>query len=368
MKIPFADIKRQYKEIKSEIDVAVSSVIESGAFVRGPFVEEFENQYADAYGVKNCISCANGTDAIYIALKSLGIGLCDEVITTSASWISTSEVVTQAGAKVIFCDIDQNTSNIDVDKLEERITDKTKAVIVVHLYGHPCDMDKITSLCQKHNLFLIEDCAQAHFAEFKGKKVGTFGNIGCFSFYPGKNLGAFGDAGCMVTNDETLAKNVKMFANHGSLIKHQHQIEGINSRLDGIQAAVLSVKLKYIDRWTNRRIEIAKMYNKLLADVSEIQLPLLDEDKKSVFHLYVIKTDKRDELKKYLADNGISTGQHYPSALPFLEAYSYLNHKKEDFPVAHKWSETILSLPMFPEMDNVEAVYVCEKIKEFFRN
>ncbi|SVD78190.1 uncharacterized protein METZ01_LOCUS431044, partial [marine metagenome] len=245
MRIPFVDLKAQYHSIKEEIDTAIQNVINETAFIKGKYVQNFEEEYAEIYGVKHCISCANGTDAIYITLKALGIGPGDEVITTALSWISTSETITQAGARVVFVDIDPDYYTIDTAKIENKITEKTKAIIPVHLYGHPGNMTDIMAIAEKYNLKVIEDCAQAHFAQWKGKYVGTFGIAGTFSFFPGKNLGAFGDAGCIVTNDDELAQKVRMFAHHGALKKHHHEFEGINSRLDGLQAAVLSVKLKY---------------------------------------------------------------------------------------------------------------------------
>ncbi|MGB7295408.1 MAG: DegT/DnrJ/EryC1/StrS family aminotransferase, partial [Candidatus Aminicenantales bacterium] len=238
MNIPFVDLKAQYQALKGEIDAAIQSVIDKAAFVGGPHVQEFEIGFADKYGVKHCISCANGTDAIYITLKALGIGPGDEVITVANSWISTSETISQTGARPVFVDIDPDYYHIDSQKIEEKISSKTKAVIPVHLFGQPACIEEIKTICKKHRLLLIEDCAQAHFATYKSQKVGTFGIAGTFSFYPGKNLGAYGDAGSIITDDDHLAEHARMFANHGSLRKHQHNMEGINSRLDGIQAAI----------------------------------------------------------------------------------------------------------------------------------
>ena len=366
MKIPFCNLKTQYLSIKDEIDNAIHSVINETAFVRGKYVTEFERAYAEKYGVTHCISCANGTDAIYITLKALGIGQGDEVITTAHSWISTSETITQAGAKVVFVDIEPDYYTIDVSKIEEKINEKTKAIIPVHLYGQPAEMDKIKDICDKYKLYLIEDCAQAHFAEYKGKKVGTIGNAGTFSFYPGKNLGAYGDAGAVITNDDELAEKVRMIANHGSLKKHEHEMEGINSRMDGIQAGVLSVKLKYINEWTKKRLENALLYNYLLKDVEGITAPEIRNNSTHVFHLYVIRTNKRDELQKYLKENGITTGIHYPKALPFLKAYDHFDYNTKDFPIAYQYQNEILSLPMFPEMTEKMIADVSNKIKYFF--
>ena len=366
MKIPFVDLKAQYHFIKDEIDIAIQNVINETSFIKGKYVQQFEEEYADAYGVKHCISCANGTDAIYIALKALGVGTGDEVITVANSWISTSETITQTGAKPVFVDIEPEYYTIDVSRIEEKITPKTKAIIPVHLFGQPAEMDTIIDICKRHNLFLVEDCAQAHFAEWKGQKVGTFGIAGTFSFFPGKNLGAYGDAGAIISNDDDVAQKARMFANHGSLIKHKHEFEGINSRMDGIQAAILSVKLPYIHEWNQKRLQNALLYNELLADVGGIEIPKIRPKVKHIFHLYVVRTPKRDKLQKYLKECGISTGIHYPTALPFLKAYNYLKHEPEDYPVAYQYQDEILSLPMFPELSTEQIHFIYEKIKEFF--
>ena len=367
MNIPFVDLKTQYLALKSEIDAAIHSVIERTAFIRGPHVEEFERSFATKYGVKHCVSCANGTDAIYITLKSIGIGPGDEVITVANSWISTSETITQTGAKPVFVDIEPDYYHIDPQKIEEKITPKTKAIIPVHLFGQAARIDDIRKICEKHNLFLIEDCAQAHFATYQSRKVGTFGIAGTFSFYPGKNLGAYGDAGAIITNDDGLAIKALMFANHGSPRKHVHEMEGINSRMDGIQAAILSVKLKYIDKWNLARNENALTYNRLLAGIDQVQIPKIRENSVHIFHLYVIRTEKRDELAGFLNSKGIETGIHYPTALPFMPAYKYVGHQPNDFPVAHKYQGEIISLPMFPELKDDQIEYIANSIREFYR-
>ena len=364
MNIPFVDLKAQYQSIKKEIDKAIQNVIDETAFIKGKYVKKFEEEYADAYGVKHVISCANGTDAIYITLKAMDIGLGDEVITTALSWISTSETITQTGARVVFVDIDPDYYTIDTAKIEEKITNKTKAIIPVHLYGHPANMSKIMVIAKKYNLKVLEDCAQAHFAKWQGKYVGTYGDAGTFSFFPGKNLGAYGDAGCIVTNDDDLAEKMRRFSRHGALGKHDHEIEGINSRLDGLQAAILSVKLKYIHEWTDLRIQHAALYNKLLSG-SGVETPHTYEAAKHVFHLYVIRTENRDELQSYLNENGISTGVHYPTSLPYLKAYEYLGHTPADFPVAYEYMNKILSLPMFPELDKNSIRKIVRNISTF---
>jgi dTDP-4-amino-4,6-dideoxygalactose transaminase len=367
MNVPFVDLNAQYLSLKGEIDAAIQSVVNKTAFVGGPYVQEFETAFAEKYGVKHCISCANGTDAIYITLKALRIGPGDEVITVANSWISTSETISQAGARPVFVDIDPDYYHIDPQKIEEKISSKTKAVIPVHLFGQPASIDEIQGICEKHNLFLIEDCAQAHFATYEGRKVGTFGIAGTFSFYPGKNLGAYGDAGAIITDDDNLAERARMFANHGSLRKHQHDMEGINSRLDGVQAAILSVKLKYIDKWNLARNKNALVYNRLLSGLGQIRTPKIRENSFHIFHLYVIRSEKRDELANFLKSKGIETGIHYPTALPFMTAYSYLGHKRSDFPIANQMQDGILSLPMFPELTDEQINYVASSTKEFFK-
>ena len=363
MKIPIVDLKAQYQSIKTEIDEAIQNVINETSFIKGKYVKQFEENYAEIYGVKHVVSCANGTEAIYITLKALGIGPGDEVITTALTWISTSETITQAGARVVFVDIGPDYYTIDPDQIEEKITDKTKAIIPVHLYGHPANMSRVMAIASKHNLKVIEDCAQSHFAQWQGQNVGTTGDAGTFSFFPGKNLGAYGDAGCIVTNDDELAQKARMFANHGSLKKNENEFEGINSRLDGMQAAILSVKLKYIHNWTDLRIRHAATYNELLLGVENIVTPVTHQDSKHVFHLYVIRTENRDELQSRLKQNGVSTGIHYPTALPFLKAYNYLGHVPGDFPVAYQYSREILSLPMYPELNENDKYFLSEVIK-----
>lgn len=365
MNIPFVDLKAQYQSIKTEIDTAIQNVIDETAFIKGKYVQKFEETYAQRYGVKHVISCANGTDAIYITLKALGVGSGDEVITTALSWISTSETITQAGAKVVFVDIDPDYYTIDTGKMEEKITSKTKAIIPVHLYGQPANMDAIMSIAKKYNLTVIEDCAQAHFAEYKGEKVGTFGIAGTFSFYPGKNLGAYGDAGAIITNNDDLAAKLRMYANHGAIVKHQHDIEGINSRLDGLQASILLAKLPFIHEWNQKRYQLALAYNELLKDIKFISIPKIRPACRHIFHLYVIRIHNRDHLQNYLKNKGIETAIHYPTALPFLNAYNYLGHKPDDFPLAYQYQSEILSLPMYPEMTTDMIEYVAENIKSF---
>lgn len=371
MKIPFVDLKAQYKTIKTEVDKAIQSVITDTAFINGKYVNEFENNFASALNINHCIGVGNGTDAITIALKSLNIGNNDEVITAANSFFATSEAITNAGAKVVFVDCLPETYTIDYSKIEEKITNNTKAIIPVHLYGYPAEMDKICEIAKKHNLFIVEDSAQAHLVEFningKWKKIGSYGDIATFSFYPGKNLGAYGDAGALVTNDEEIARKIRMYANHGRISKYDHEFEGFNSRMDGIQGAILNVKLKYLNEWTGKRQNAAKKYSELLSNVKDVVLPVWNGNAKPVFHLYVIRSSKRDELKQFLIDNGISCGIHYPITLPNLTAYKHLGHIPEDFPLSTKYQDEILSLPIFPEITDEQIQYVCDTIKEFFK-
>jgi dTDP-4-amino-4,6-dideoxygalactose transaminase len=365
MNIPFVDLKIQYDSIKEEIDSAISKVISQTAFIGGPHVKNFEEVFAKFCNVKHCIGVGNGTDAIFIALRSFGIGKGDEVITAANSFIATSEAITMTGAKAVFVDINPRTYNIDVRKIEEEITPRTKAIIPVHLYGQPADMDPILKIAKKYNLKVVEDAAQAHGATYKGHQIGSIGDIACFSFYPGKNLGAYGDGGAVVTNNDELALKARMIANHGRVDKYDHEIEGINSRLDGLQAAILEVKLKHLPKWTEMRRKNAYCYNKYLTGTG-LTTPVEIENVIAVYHLYVVRVKKelRQKLQAHLQSKGISTGIHYPIALPNLKAYAYLNHTETDFPEASKASQEIVSLPMFPELDEKHIQYVTKSIKE----
>ena len=366
MNIPFVDLKIQYHNLKIEIDAAISEVVENTAFISGKYAKQFEREFAAYVGAEHCIACGNGTDALQLTLMAMGIGHGDEVIVPANSFIATSEAVTAAGARVVFCDADRQSDNIDVSLIEKHITTKTRAIIAVHLYGKPAEMDEILSLASRHNLRVIEDSAQAHGATYKGRTVGTMGHAACFSFYPGKNLGAYGDAGAVVTNDDVLARKIRMLANHGRIDKYNHEFEGYNSRMDGIQAAVLSVKLKHLDNWIENRRRVAAAYKKELAHLAGIALPAEEEHQQSVYHLFVIKLDRRDDLQAFLKENGISSGIHYPIGLPFLKAYDYLNHSEKDFPVTASNQKRLLSLPIYPEMTSEQIDYVCGHIKAFF--
>ncbi len=356
--IKFLDLHAQYLGIKSEIDDAIAGVIANSAYIGGERVKNFEINFAAYIGAKHCIGVGNGTDALEIALCSLGLPKGAKVLVPANSFIATSEAVTNAGFEVIFADVNDDYT------IEPNIVDGLKAVICVHLYGLPCDMDKIKAFCIKHSLVLIEDCAQAHGAEYKGHKVGTFGDMATFSFYPGKNLGAYGDGGAIMTNNDAFARKARMIANHGRIAKYEHEFEGRNSRLDGLQAAVLDVKLPYLDGWLDRREAVANTYLRELSD-TPIALPKVYIDRRQAWHLFVIRTDRRDELKEFLTSCGIETGIHYPIALPKLEAYSYITQDTSKFFACHADGK-LLSLPIGEHLSESDAIFVCEKIKEFF--
>lgn len=360
MKVPFVDLKAQYASIKPEIDNAIQGVLNNTSFIGGAIVKEFEESFAQYLGVDNCVSCANGTDAIEIALQAMGIGEGDEVIVPAMSWIATSEAVSTVGAIPVFVDILPETFTIDPGQIRLKISNKTKAIIPVHLYGRPCKMDQIMDIAKEFDLKVLEDSAQAHGAIYNNQKIGSFGDIATYSFYPGKNLGAYGDAGAIITNDNELAQKCKMICNHGQISKHNHQMEGRNSRMDTIQAAILNTKLPYLDEWTNKRIANAKYYNELFKD-ARFKIPIID-DLKSAFHLYVINIENRDEIKSKLQAMGIGTQIHYPNALPALKPYSSKNNM-EDFPVADKLAKNGLSLPLFPELSKAEMEYVAMSIQ-----
>ncbi|KYG24592.1 erythromycin biosynthesis sensory transduction protein eryC1 [Bradyrhizobium sp. AT1] len=365
MSVPFADLQLQYQTIKGAIDDAIAAVIRDNAFIRGSYVDRFERDFASAVSVEHCVSCANGTDALYLVMAALNVRPGDEVITTAHSWISTAAMITHAGATVKFCDTDGATFTIDPAAVEAAITPRTVGIIPVHLYGQPADMAAIMAIAEKHRLWVIEDCAQAHLAQFDGQAVGTFGAAATYSFYPGKNLGAMGDAGAVVTKDPELAERIAMLARHGGLVKHQHHIEGINSRLDGLQAAILSAKLPHLVGWTKARQEAAKRYDSALSQIEAIEIPQVVSGRDHVYHLYTIKHPKRDELAAYLASKGIQTAVNYPTALPFLPAYSRFGHRPEDFPHAFRDQSRILSLPMFAEITAAQQQDVVEGIRSF---
>lgn len=359
MGIPFVDLKAQYQRIKPEIDATIQDVVSNTAFIGGKKLKEFEVAFAEFCGAKHAIGVGNGTDALEIALKGLGVGDGDEVITVSHSFIATSEAIKQVGGQVRFVDIDPRTYTLDPDKLAAAITPRTKVIIPVHLYGQPADMQRIMQIAEQHGIKVLEDSAQAHGAVYQGQRPGTLGHIAAFSFYPGKNLGAYGDGGAIVTNDDELAKFCRMYANHGRLTKYEHEFEGVNSRLDGLQAAILNVKVKYLDGWNAERRQAAAWYDELLTPLSPtVTIPHVQAETSPVYHLYVIQVPERDALLERLSAAGISGGVHYPVPLHEQPAYRHLNHAPEDFPITHAVARNIVSLPMFPEItrEQVEAV------------
>ena len=358
----FIDLKTQYRRLKPSVDARIHKVLEHGQYVMGPECLELEQKLAAYVGTRHCIGVASGTDALLIALMALGIGPGDEVITVANSFIATSEAVTAAGARVVFVDCARDTYTIDIAAVERAITGKTRAIIPVHLYGQPADMAPLLDLAQQHNLLVIEDAAQAHGARYRDRPAGSFGDCACFSFYPGKNLGAYGDGGAIVTNNDALAKKIRMYANHGRTEKYNHEFEGMNSRLDNLQAAVLDVKLRHLERWTERRQAVASAYEAALQGL--VVTPVTDPACRHVYHLYVVRVKQREQVIQFLKEQGIATGVHYPIALPFLNAYRYLGHRAADFPVAHELQNEILSLPMHGDLTDEQVAYVVAGLRE----
>lgn len=363
--IPLVDLGKQYASIKNEIEPAILEVLRTTRFIAGPRVEAFEQDFSAMHDSKFGVAVNSGTAALHVALWALGIKAGDEVILPVNTYIATAEAVSLCGATPVFVDHNEYF-NIDASKIEEVITERTKMVIAVHLYGQPACLDRISDICKSHDIILLEDCAQSHLAEYKGKKTGSFGAAGCFSFYPGKNLGACGEAGAVVTSDESLAATMQQIKQHGvSNDKYLHNIAGHNYRMEELQAAALRVKLNHIAKWTDLRRQHAGTYCEMLADMDSIELPLEMDGAKHVYHLFVIKTDNRDALLKHLNSNGIGAGLHYPTPLHMQPAYASLGYKEGDFPVAEKSAKQILSLPMFPELENDQIARICDLIRNF---
>ncbi len=363
--IKFLDLKNQYLSIQAEIDQAMADVIQRSAFIGGSEIKDLERDFAAFQNAKHCVAVANGTDALEIVIEALELPSGSEIIVPANSFIASSEAVTRSGHRVVFCDCDPGNYTISIESLRSKITSKTKAIMAVHLYGHPCNMGALGEVADEFGLKIIEDCAQAHGAEFNDNRIGAIGHIGTFSFYPGKNLGAYGDGGAIVTNDDELAKKCRMIANHGRIEKYNHIFEGRNSRLDNLQAAVLNVKLKYLESWTEKRIAIADRYLEGLKDMEQITLPFRESWARQVYHLFVIRTDRRDELKAYLQERNIQTGIHYPIALPKLQAYKYTAQESEDF-FANQTDTLLLSLPIGEHMTLEDADIVIAAVKEFY--
>ncbi|OGB20894.1 MAG: erythromycin biosynthesis sensory transduction protein eryC1 [Burkholderiales bacterium RIFCSPLOWO2_02_FULL_57_36] len=363
--IKFLDLAAQYQSIKAEIDSAIANVIKESAFIGGTYVKDFETQFGAYVTAKYCIGMANGTDALEIAIEAANLPQGSEIIVPGNSFIASSEAVTRGGYKVVFADVDHGSYTLTAETIRAKLTDRTKAIIAVHLYGHPCDMDALLDICTEHGLVLIEDCAQAHGAEYKGRRIGSIGHMAAFSFYPGKNLGAYGDAGAITTQDEAFATRARMIANHGRIAKYDHEFEGRNSRLDGLQAAILSAKLPHLESWTMRRIEIADFYLQNLAGIDDLILPERKQWARQVYHLFVVRTTRRDGLKGYLAEKGIESGIHYPIALPKLAAYSYCGLANEDT-FYNKTDSTLLSLPIGEHLTLEDAKRVTGAVHDFF--
>lgn len=363
--IKFLDLADQYHRIRSDIDAAIRGTLEDADFIGGKRVGKFERDFADFQDAAFCIGVGNGTDALEIAIEAMELPKDSEIVVPANSFIASSEAVTRSGCRVVFCDCDPKNYTISISSLKSKITTKTSAILAVHMYGHPCDMDPIIAIAEKHDLKIIEDCAQAHGATYKGKKLGAIGHVGAFSFYPGKNLGAYGDGGMISTNCPSIAKQARMIANHGRIEKYNHEFEGRNSRLDAIQASILSVKLKHLSDWTKKRNKIAKFYNDNIIENKRLILPTIEDWAYSAFHLYVISTPERDSLQEFLNENGIQTGIHYPISLPKLNAYRYLKQYNDAF-FANDNDQNLLSLPVGDHLHETQTQFVASKVNEFF--
>ncbi len=369
--IPPIDLVRQYKTIGKEVSAAVQDVLTSGRYIGGPLVESFEQQFANYVGAVECVACNSGTDALYLALRALEIGPGDEVITTPFTFIATAEVITAVGATPVFIDIDAQTFNLDVTQIAAAITDKTRAIMPVHLFGQPVDMSTVMSIAQAHNIVVIEDCAQATGAQWQGKKVGSIGHIGCFSFFPTKNLGACGDGGAVVTNDQSIAASIRKLREHGMASRYCHEATGINSRLDALQAAILQIKLPYLERWNDARREVAAYYHQLLNPVPGVVIPQEIAEGHSVWNQYTIRLIKdssssnyRDEVRRRLQQLGISSMVYYPLALHLQPVYKSLGYQAGQLPVTEQICHEVLSLPMFPELSFEEQQQVVYALKD----
>jgi len=376
MKIPFVDLNAQHAEIKKELKQAIKRVIEKSDFILGEEVRSFEKEFADYIGAKFAVGVNSGTDALFLGLLSLGVEKGDEVIVPAFTFIATALAVSFTGARPVFVDIDEQTYNIDINKIEKAITKKTKAIIPVHLYGQPADMHPILQIAKRHNLRIIEDCAQAHGAEYRfqetsnqkpvTRKVGSIGDIGCFSFYPTKNLGACGDGGMVVTNNKKIYKRLFMLRNYGRRDRYNHLVLGYNSRLDTVQAAILRLKLQKLDKWNNMRRQNAKIYNKYLKDCPGLVIPKEEEHLRHVYHIYAIRTKNRNEICDRLKQEGISVLIHYPIPLHLQPVYKNLGYRRGDFPISEKVANEVISLPMFPHLKIKDIEYVSNVLKDIY--
>ena len=366
-KIPYLDLPAQLRGIRKEIDAAIAQTIDHCSFCLGPDVAQFEKDFARCIGAEHSVGFNSGTSALHVAMLLLGVGPGDEVVTTPFTFVATSWAISYVGAKPVYVDVDDATMNLDPKLLERVITPKTKAVMPVHLYGHPFDLDPILAICRKHKLPLVEDAAQAHAAKYRGKVVGTFGDISCFSFYPGKNLGACGEGGALVTNSAVFDKRARSLREHGSTVRYYHDEVGYNYRMEGIQGAVLGVKLKHLAKWTAERRRVAHRYHELLAN-TPLQLPREASWGESAYHLYVVRHPRRDDLKRHLEANGVGCALHYPLPLHLQKCYANLGHKAGDFPIAEKAARECLSLPIYPELTDAQIQRVAEVVRDFFQN
>lgn len=364
MGVPFVDLKAQYQSIQTEIDAAIREVVESCAFVLGPAVERFERDFADYLGVEEVVGVNNGTAALQLTLLALGIGPEDEVIVPAHTFFATAEAVSQVGAKPVFVDVHRDTANLDASLLASAVTPRTRAIIPVHLYGQPADMEPILRFASERGLLVIEDACQAHGAHYRGRRVGSFGRAGCFSFYPGKNLGAYGEGGAIATNDHELAQRLRRLRDHGQTERYHHAEVGFNARLEGIQGAVLGVKLQHLDRWNRARRAHANVYCEDLKGAG-VALPVEAESCESIYHLFVVRSERRDELREHLTSRGIQTGLHYPIPVHLQDAYAGLGRHEGDFPESEAWARECLSLPMFPELSFAQIDQVIQGVKSF---
>ncbi len=368
-KIPLVDLRAQYETIKPEIDAAIQRTIDTTAFILGPEAKQFEDHFAEFCGVKHALGLDSGTAALHLALMALNVGAGDEVITTAHTFIATAEPISLLGARPVFVDIDPRTYNMDPNKLEAAITPRTKAIIPVHLYGQPAETDPILEIAHRHNIPVIEDAAQAHGATYRNQKIGSLSEMACFSFYPGKNLGAYGDAGALVTNDDELAAKIRMLRDHGRTTKYEHEITGYGYRLDGIQGAILDVKLNHLPQWNVARRAHADYYTELLSNVDDsIVTPYEPSHLRAVYHLYVIRTRQRDELMQHLKEQNIEAGIHYPVPLHLQPVYKNLGYAKGDFPETECAAQEILSLPIYPELEHAQMERVVDTMREFYKN
>ena len=364
MRVPFLDLSAHHAPLRSEINAAINEVIDCGAFAGGPYVDGFEKEFASYCGCEYAVGVGSGTDALWLALLASGVGPGDEVITVPNTFMATAEAITYCGARPVFVDVDALTYTLDPALLEDAITPRTKAVIPVHLFGQPADMDPILEIARSHGLVVIEDAAQAHGAEYKGRRAGSIGDAGCFSFYPGKNLGAFGEAGAVVTGDPELQKKIRILRDHGQIHKYHHTMVGWNARMDGIQAAVLAVKLRHLEKGNQLRRSHAAKYDEALKEIEELITPFAADYARHVYHIYAIRVPRRDEIVDLLAEMGVACGIHYPVPIHLQDAYQSLGYAIGAFPIAEKTARQFISLPMFPELTSAQVEIVTKAMKE----